>query len=229
MQTSQNAVPTPAAETSTDPADVTDQTSETSAPAPSSTPLEAFRTLLAGNRRFVDGSPLHPHQDEGRRRLLESGQDPYATVLGCSDSRVPVELLFDQGFGDVFVSRNAGHVLGRSMQASVEFAVAVLGVRVVMVLGHESCGAVGATVEAIQQGTRLPGEMPILVEHVRDHLDPQDPAAHAVEAHVLGTIQELRERSQIVREAEERGEIVVAGAVYGLTGGAVHVVSDPAA
>ncbi|UEJ82280.1 carbonic anhydrase [Brachybacterium halotolerans subsp. kimchii] len=207
--------------------DVTGANPASSAPSPSSTPEQAFAALLEGNRRFVDGDALHPHQDEARRRLLETGQAPYATVLGCSDSRVPVELLFDQGFGDVFVSRNAGHVLGRSMQASVEFAVAVLGVRVVLVLGHESCGAVGATVEAIKEGTQLPGEMPILVEHVRDHLDPEDPAARAVEAHVLGTLDELRERSSIVREAEERGEIVLAGAVYGLTGGAVRVVSGP--
>lgn len=205
--------------------DATAGTPATSTPSPDSTPAQALRTLLDGNRRFVDGDVLHPNQDEARRRLLETGQAPYATVLGCSDSRVPVELLFDQGFGDVFVSRNAGHVLGRSMQASVEFAVAVLGVQVVLVLGHESCGAVGATVEAIQEGTQLPGEMPILVEHVRDHLDPEDPAARAVEHHVLGTIDELRDRSSIVREAEERGEIVLAGAVYGLTGGAVQVVS----
>ncbi|WP_240613194.1 carbonic anhydrase [Brachybacterium endophyticum] len=200
------------------------------APAsPDPAALQAFQDLLAGNRRFVEGDVQHPNQDESRRRALESGQAPFAMVLGCSDSRVPVELLFDQGLGDLFVARNAGHVLGRSMQASVEFAVEVLGVQVVLVLGHESCGAVGATVEAIQKGTTLPGEMPILVDQVKEHLDPADPTEQAVETHVLGTLTDLRSRSLIVREAEEKGSIVVAGAVYGLGDGGVRVISGPEA
>lgn len=191
---------------------------------PDATRTEALQDLLAGNARFVAGTPRHPNQDAPHRVLLSDGQAPKAAVLGCSDSRASVELLFDQGFGDVFVIRNAGHVLGRSTQASVEFAVQVLQVDVVFVLGHESCGAVGATVSFIEEGTELPGEMPILVELVQPHLTGARPADDPVALHVCGTIEDLLQDSPMVRAALDRGEVAVAGGVYGLRDGAVNLV-----
>lgn len=196
--------------------------------APASAPRRALERLLAGNARFAADAPEHPHQSADHRQLLEGGQSPFAAVLGCSDSRASVELLFDQGFGDLFVVRNAGQVLGRSgsAQASVEFAVAELGVDVVLVLGHESCGAVGATVAHLAQGDELPGAMPILVELTRHHLDAEDPARQAVERHVAGTIRDLLSESEIVAQAVAEGRVLVAGGVYGLQDGVVRMV-DP--
>lgn len=194
-------------------------------------PRAALERLLEGNRRFAAGASEHPRQSADRRQLLAGGQQPFAVVLGCSDSRASVELLFDQGFGDVFVVRNAGHVMGRSgsAQASVEFAVAELGVEVVLVLGHESCGAVGATVAHLSGGAELPGAMQILVELTRSHLDPEDPARDAVERHVAGTVRDLLSESAIVAEAAAAGRTVVAGGVYGLQDGIVRLVAAPGA
>lgn len=194
-------------------------------------PRTALADLLEGNRRFAAGTVVRPNQSPSHRQLLETGQKPFAVVLGCSDSRVPVELLFDQGFGDLFVVRNAGQVVGRagSAQASIEFAVAQLGVTVVFVLGHDSCGAVGATVAHIVEGDDLPGAMPILVTLTRDHLDPADPTLNPVEHHVAGTIRDLLEESAIVREAAEAGRIIVAGGVYGLEDGRVRMIEAAAA
>lgn len=201
------------------------------APADFSAPRAALERLLEGNRRFSAGTPYRPNQSASHRQLLEGGQAPFACVLGCSDSRASVELLFDQGFGDVFVVRNAGQVLGRSgsAQASVEFAVQVLGVEVVMVLGHESCGAVKATVEHLEQGTELPGAMPILVELTREHLDPEDPGRDAIARHAAGTLRDLLSESEIVREAVASGRTMIAAGVYQLQDGAVRVVETAGA
>jgi len=194
----------------------------------SPTPREALARLLEGNARFTTSQPQYPNVSAEHRTRLREGQSPFAVVVGCSDSRVSVELLFDQGFGDLFVVRNAGHVLGRSTQASVEFAVSQLGVGVVFVLGHESCGAVAGTVQFLEEGTTLPGEMPLLVELVQEHLDPSSPRQDAVTRHVRGTIEDLLEKSALVRDAREAGEIVVAGGVYGLEDGHVQLVWEDA-
>lgn len=190
-------------------------------------PRAALARLLDGNRRFADGMPQHPHQSATHRHLLAQGQQPFAAVMGCSDSRASVELLLDQGFGDVFVIRNAGHVLGRggSAQASVEYAVAELGVQVVLILGHESCGAVAATVGHMRDGGVLPGAMQILADLTRHHLDPEDPARDAVERHVRGTARDLLAESEIVAHAVTEGRTMVAGGVYGLADGRVRMVT----
>lgn len=197
-------------------------------PASRPTPSQALSSLLEGNQRFADGRPQRPHQDGEHRRALAEGQQPHAVVLACSDSRVSVEILLDQGFGDLFVVRTAGHVLDRSVVASVEFAVAQLGVSVALVLGHESCGAVAAAQRYLADGHDLPGAMPALVDGVRDHLDPEDPARDAVARHVRGTIADLLEDSALVRTAQADGLLTVAGGVYGLADGRISPVDTGA-
>lgn len=198
--------------------------SQTSDRTPSSTPTDVLDQLLEGNRRFAAGTPDHPRQSAARRAALADGQEPFALVLGCADSRVPAEILFDCGLGDLFVVRNAGHVFGSTAQASVEFGVAVLGIRLVVVLGHESCGAIGATVDAVREGSALPGRLPQLVENIAPDLDPADPAHDAVARHVRGTLRSLTFRSDVIRSAHDQGDLLLAGGVYDLTSGLVRRV-----
>lgn len=115
---------------------------------PTSTPTEAWQSLLAGNRRFIAGEPLHPHQDVQLREELAEGQHPSVAIFGCSDSRLAAEIIFDLGLGDAFVIRNAGQVASPSALGSLEYAVGVLGVPLILVLGHDSCGAVRAAIDS---------------------------------------------------------------------------------
>src|SRR5881398_3731799 len=114
------------------------------------TPDEALDYLLEGNRRFVAGQADHPNQDAARRASSANSQRPFAVLFGCSDSRVAAEIIFDRGIGDLFVVRTAGHLIGEEVLASIDFAVAVLGTPLVVILSHDSCGAVGAALEAHQ-------------------------------------------------------------------------------
>src|SRR3954466_12057178 len=111
----------------------------------SPTPREAFDLLLAGNQRFLAGGPEHPNQDAARRAEVAPGQRPFAVLFGCSDSRLAAEIIFDQGLGDLFVIRTAGHVVGPEVLGSIEYAVANLDVPLIAVLGHDSCGAIAAS------------------------------------------------------------------------------------
>ena len=119
------------------------------------TPAEALTELLAGNHRFVTGERIHPHQDAERRAAVAVGQRPFAVVFGCSDSRLAAEIIFDRGLGDLFVVRTAGHIIGAEVQASIDYGVTVLGAPLVVVLGHDSCGAIQATRDALR-GVPLP-------------------------------------------------------------------------
>jgi carbonic anhydrase len=113
------------------------------------TPGEALRELLAGNERFVSGTRVHPHQDAERRTALVSAQRPFAVIFGCSDSRLAAEIIFDRGLGDLFVVRTAGQIVGPEVQASIEYGIHVLGAPLLVVLGHDSCGAIRAAYDAI--------------------------------------------------------------------------------
>src|SRR5690606_5379269 len=130
------------------------------------TPAEALRALTEGNRRFAAGQRLLPHQDADYRSALARAQRPFAAVFGCSDSRLPAEIIFDQGLGDLFVVRTAGHVAGTEVLGSIEYAVAVLDTPLVAVLGHDSCGAVAAALESVRQGTAPDGFIREVVERV---------------------------------------------------------------
>ena len=132
------------------------------------TPAEAWAALVAGNQRFVSGQMQHPSQDAAHRTELSAGQAPFAVVFGCSDSRVAAEIVFDQGLGDTFVVRTAGHVIDTTVLGSIEYGVEVLGAPLVVVLGHDHCGAVTAAAQALADG-EMPGG---LVRAVVDRVIP---------------------------------------------------------
>lgn len=195
--------------------------------------LEALARLRDGNRRFVSGHlDLGAALDESRRNALALGQEPFAVILGCSDSRVPAELVFGLGFGDLFVIRVAGNIVAPSQVGSVEFAAGRLGVRLAVVLGHTRCGAVTATLEELQQP--VPNRSPNLrsiVDRIRPSVEPllstplaQDPdalIAQAVRANVRAAADHLRHGSEILERLVQRDGLVIVGAEYSLDSGEV--------
>jgi carbonic anhydrase len=191
------------------------------------TPAEAWEAMQAGNARFVRGEVLHPDQDAARRAELAADQRPFALLFGCGDSRVAAEIIFDRGLGDLFVVRTAGHVVDTSVMGSVEFAVSQLSVPLIVVLGHDRCGAVRATIDALDSGVMPGGYLRDLVERVT----PSVVSARArgtddldeIEAeHVRQTGRLLHDRSTLVSEKVRRGELAIVGTVYDLADGRVN-------
>ncbi|MFJ8793913.1 carbonic anhydrase [Streptomyces sp. NPDC102462] len=155
---------------------------------PPRTAPAALDALLAGNRRYAAGRPRHPHEDRGRHRVPAAGQRPFAAVVGCVDSRVPPELVFDQGLGDLLCTRTAGQVLDEAVLACVQYGVEELRIPLVLVLGHERCGAVAATLEHLRTGAPVPGHLRLLVGEIipaarRTRAVPGDWAEHTMRAH----------------------------------------------
>lgn len=183
-------------------------------------PDESLTRLMDGNARFVSGEAEAPRRSLDRVRELSSGQQPYAAILGCADSRVPVEILFDEGFGDLFTVRVAGNVATPEEIASLEYAVAVLGSSVVIVLGHTACGAVTAAVE----GKAVPGQISALFQHIAPTLPAGSTVEAAIEENVRHQVSVLRTASPVIREAEASGAVAVRGAVYSLSDGRVHLI-----
>ncbi|MCU0625275.1 MAG: carbonic anhydrase [Gemmatimonadaceae bacterium] len=190
------------------------------------TPAEALKQLEDGNRRFVAGRPIAPHRDMARLKAIAPRQSPFAAFLGCADSRVPIEIVFDQGFGDVFVSRIAGNIAVAEQIASLEFGTAVLGAKVLYVLGHSACGAVSATMN----GTEVPGQISALYFHIRPatrgaggNLDK------AIAANVREQALRLRDGSTVISKLVKEEKLIVAGGVYDLNTGAVTPVALDAA
>lgn len=197
----------------------------------SPTPQQVWDDMRAGNARFVAGEPLHPHQDVERRSELKGSQRPVAALFGCSDSRLAAEIIFDQGLGDLFVVRNAGQVISDSVVGSIEYAVAILEVPLIVVLGHDSCGAVRAAIEATQQ------EAPELPSHIWRLIAPIVPAVHRVlradaaaspenvdaelvgREHLRDTVAELLQSSELITTAIAEGRLGIVGANYRLTDG----------
>lgn len=195
---------------------------------------EALDRLREGNRRFVSDVRRHDTLTSQTRRdeLAESGQEPFAIILGCSDSRVPSEIVFDQGLGDLFVIRVAGNIVASSQVGSVEFAAARFGTRLVVVLGHSQCGAVLATLEELQQVTEhQSGNLRSIVDRIRPSVEallatelrrePDALVRHAVRANIRVSANHLRHGSQVLEQLIEKNGLFVVGAEYSLETGLV--------
>lgn len=191
--------------------------------------LDAIERLREGNRRFACGDS-NPDKSVGhaRRTELVAGQNPFAIILACSDSRVPVELVFDQGLGDLFVIRVAGNIVAPSQVGSVEFAAAQLGARLVVVLGHSNCGAVSATLDELRQeaANRSPN-LRAIVDRIRPAVEPllvqneSTPLRDAVVANVHHAVERLRHGSNILEDLVDSGDLTIVGAEYSLEDGQV--------
>ncbi|WBB54392.1 carbonic anhydrase [Verrucosispora sp. WMMD573] len=195
------------------------------------TPRAALAELLAGNRRFVSGQPVHGHDVTAAAATASGDQQPYAVVLGCIDSRVPLEAIFDQTFGSICVIRTAGQVLDRAVLGSIEYVVEVLGVPLVMVLGHERCGAVQATAESLRTGRRPGGALAHLVDRIAPAvteagLDEPNLLPLAVRRHVVRTVAALRADPRLAPPVAT-GRVAVTGAVYDLGTGEVALLDPP--
>jgi carbonic anhydrase len=193
------------------------------------TPDGALNNLMAGNARYMQGSPIHPNQSAERQAEVAQGQHPWAAILGCIDSRVPPELVFDQGLGDLFVARTAGQVIDNVVLGSLEFAVEE-GVKLIMVLGHQSCGAVNATIQTLQTNGHAEGQIATLVEAIKPAVieaqsQPGDLLDNSVRANVKLEVEYLKSSSQIISQALDQGTIGLVGARYDLGTGAVSVIS----
>jgi carbonic anhydrase len=193
---------------------------------PNTSPLTAWKALKEGNERFVAGKPLHPSQGIEHRASLANAQTPTAVVFGCGDSRVAAELIFDQGLGDMFVVRTAGHVIDAAVLGSIEYGVAILDVPLIAVLGHDSCGAVKAAISALDDGAIPGGYVRDIVERVtpsillgrRDGLTRVD----EFEArHVTETGTQLVARSTTIAERIQAGSLAIVGLTYHLADGRV--------
>ncbi len=198
-------------------------------PGPGISPDDALKILQQGNERFLAGKPQYPHQSAERRALTAGqGQHPFAAVLSCSDSRVPVEVIFDQGIGDLFVVRVAGNVAATDEIGSMEYAVDHLGVPLLVVLGHSQCGAVTAAVE----NPKLPGSLPALLAPIKPAVDKaraDNPGAAAeallaaaVRANVFQALADLLQKSPEVRNLVKAGKVSLLGALYEIDTGQVQ-------
>jgi carbonic anhydrase len=185
------------------------------------TPQAALDRLTEGNRRFVSGRTLSIHQDMNRVKEIASRQTPFAAFLGCADSRVPIELVFDQGFGDLFVTRIAGNIASSENIGSLEFGTQILGAKVLYVLGHSACGAVAATM----QGTEVPGQISGLFQYIRPAVKvAKGNMEVAVRENVRNQAQLLAESSPVISRMVQRKELIVTGGVYDLQTGLVTPV-----
>ncbi len=193
---------------------------------PNTSPLTAWKALKEGNERFVAGQPVHPSQSVEDRARLAAGQKPTAVVFGCADSRVAAEIIFDQGLGDMFVVRTAGHVIDSAVLGSIEYAVSVLNVPLIVVLGHDSCGAVKATLTALDDGVVPGGYVRDIVERVTPSvLQGRHAGLTRVDEfetrHVNDTVTQLRIRSSAIAERLAAGTVAIVGLTYHLADGRV--------
>lgn len=193
------------------------------------TPETALARLLRGNARYVAGENLNEHKDPSRRTELAGQQNPFAQVFGCADSRVPAEVVFDQGLGDLFVIRNAGHIVDSSVLGSIEFGIEALNIPLTLVLGHTSCGAVGATITAIDTHSTPSGYLRDVVERISPAVfearrDPDAGYDDVVVENIRHTVTAIRQKSAVVDRAITEGRTAIVGAIYNLGEGTVTPV-----
>lgn len=194
---------------------------------------DALERLRDGNRRFATSHSDHAANDENRRRAVAGGQEPFAVIVGCSDSRVPAEIVFDQGLGDLFVIRVAGNIMQPSQIGSVEFACAEFGTRLVVVLGHSDCGAIRTTLKALQspeesQSRNIAAIVELIrptIERALQHADTDDGETiveRAVRENIRASAERLRTGSDLVRQLEDEQGLMIVAAEYSLETGLVE-------
>jgi carbonic anhydrase len=194
------------------------------------TPALAWRRLQEGNERFVSGESLHPNQDASRRSSLVENQNPFAVIFGCSDSRLAAEIIFDLGLGDAFVVRTAGQVIDDAVLGSLEYSIAELRVPLIVILGHDSCGAVKATKAAVETGEMPVGFIRDLVERITPSVltakrNDQEDVNDMVVEHVKQTAARLADSSRVISDAIDDGRVAVVGLSYKLDEGRAALVS----
>jgi len=198
--------------------------------APSVTPDQALTKLKDGNRRYLFSKMSHPLDTEARRIEVAQDQHPYAVILGCADSRVPPEIIFDTSLGELFDVRVAGNVTDDNIVGSIEYAVAHLGVPMIVVLGHERCGAVQAAVAGVEAEGHIGALVKCILPAVESTQGLQgDAVDNAVRANVTLVVNQLRTSTPILAEAVQAGKLKVLGARYDLDSGVVEFFPDPAA
>jgi carbonic anhydrase len=191
-------------------------------------PDAALARLMAGNARYIKGTSRR-HDFKAEREALVGGQNPYAGILSCADSRIAPEYAFDSGRGDLFVCRVAGNFANDDTIASLEYAVTVLNAPLFMVLGHEACGAVDATIKSLKDNTTLPGHLPSLVSNLAPAVNavkdkPGDLLANATRRNVIDNVAKLRAATPILSAAVEQGKLKIVGGVYRLGDGKVELI-----
>ncbi|RFP63376.1 carbonic anhydrase [Hymenobacter lapidiphilus] len=182
---------------------------------------------MGGNRRFVEDKSIKPRQDRAALTNTEKGQKPFAVIVGCSDSRVPNEIIFDQGVGDLFIIRTAGQVMAQASYGSIEFATAVLGSKLLVVLGHQSCGAVDAAIKRPD----VPGHIVTLVNSVKPAAEktknmPGNRLDNTIRQNVIDQVNELRDLEPLLSKEYQNGEILIVGGVYNLATGKVEFLPE---
>lgn len=193
------------------------------------TPDEALALLKAGNARYVEGVTKR-HDFKNEREPLSMGQNPYAAILSCADSRISPELAFDSARGDLFVCRVAGNFANDDIVASLEYSVAVLKAPLIMVLGHSACGAVDSTIKSLKDKTTLPGHLPSLVKALTPAVKasqgkPGDLLDNAITQNVIDNVQKLKSAAPILSAQVAQGKLRVVGAVYRLADGRVDIIA----
>ncbi|MFF2144055.1 carbonic anhydrase [Kitasatospora sp. NPDC058190] len=202
----------------------------TSPQARPTTPAGAFTRLMDGNKRWVSGELQHPDRDPNRRQLVAQEQEPFGSILSCIDSRVPPELLFDTGLGDLYVMRTGGEAVEPVVTGSVEYGPMTSGTPLIVVLGHQRCGAVKATYESIRDGKPLPGNLQAIVKALQPAYDQAvreggaDPVETMARAQVTLTAADLR-ANQDLAPLVAKGALAVVGAYYSLDTGQVEVLA----
>src|SRR5438034_2902086 len=195
---------------------------------PSVAPAEAISKLKEGNGRYTGGNLQHPGQTAERRTELANTQHPFATIVSCSDSRVPPEIVFDQGLGDLFIVRVAGNVINDEGLGSIEYSVDHLGTRLILVLGHQSCGAVKAARETIAAKGKAPGHIESLVRAIQPAVEAtaKDDLDATIKANIKHVVQALRSSTPILKAKVDSGKIQVIGGYYSLDTGAVTFLDE---
>ena len=191
-------------------------------------PRIGLQKLIGGNKRFIEGKSIHPRQDSITLKRLETGQEPFATIVACSDSRVPNEMIFDQGLGDLFIIRTAGQVSAAASYGSMEFAFLKLKTKLIVVLGHTECGAVAA---AVERPLNPQGHIVALINDIKPAVAKSsylmgDPVNNAVRQNVIDQVFRLRDLEPVLSRNYEDGKLIIVGAVYDIHTGKVEFLPE---